>query len=78
SYANGTPNEDSDLDLLIVKDVEGPKYKRSSEVRSYLDGALIPMDILVYTPKELDKWKDLPMAFEHHILATGKVLYAAA
>ena len=78
SYANGTPTEDSDLDLLIVKDVEGPKYKRSSEVRRLLDGALIPMDILVYTPQELDKWKDLPVAFEYQILKTGRVLYAAA
>ena len=77
SYANGTPTEDSDLDLLIVKDVEGPKYKRSSAVRKLLSGANIAMDILVYTPAELNKWKDLPVAFEHHILQTGKVLYAA-
>ena len=77
SYANGTPTEDSDLDLLIVKEVEEPKFKRSSEVRKLLRGSNVAMDILVYTPAELNKWKDLPVAFEHHILQTGKVLYAS-
>jgi predicted nucleotidyltransferase len=78
SYASGSPTEDSDLDLLIVKDVEEPKLERGRKVRKLLRGSLVPIDILIYTPAELNKWKDLPVAFEHHVLQTGKLLYEAA
>ena len=28
SYANGTPNEDSDLDLIVIKNTDLPKQSR--------------------------------------------------
>ena len=78
SYANGTPTEDSDLDLLIVKEVKEHKLERGRVVRKLLRGSLVPIDILVYTPSELNKWKDLPVAFEQEVLRTGKLVYEAA
>lgn len=33
SYANGTPNDDSDLDLLIFQDSDLPMQKRGLDIR---------------------------------------------
>ena len=77
SYAYGIPNEDSDLDLLIViENSEQPRYKRAREIRKHLWGiAEIPKDILVYTQKEIDEWKEVDQALITNIVKKGKVLY---
>lgn len=75
SYAYGTPHEDSDLDLLIIKDTAVEKYKRVREVRKYLRGTKIPMDLLVYTNTEVEESKDDRTSFLYRILEKGRVLY---
>ncbi len=77
SYAYGTPTEDSDLDLLVViKSSEQPRYRRAREIRKHLWGVTdIPKDILVYTQKEIDEWKEVEEAFITSITKRGKVLY---
>lgn len=54
SWAWGHPGEDSDIDLLIVKKSEKRRIDREREVGSMLSGNCIPVDILVYTPEELE------------------------
>lgn len=76
SYAEGNPTEDSDLDFLIIKDTDKSSYERDMEVRRLLRGSKAPLDIPVYTNKEINKWKDLKTSFESYILKTGKILYA--
>ena len=49
SYATGQANEDSDIDLLVVKDTLEPRHKRSIEIQRLLKGSKLPVDILVYT-----------------------------
>ncbi len=82
SYARGTAGEDSDLDLAIVKKSDLPKHKRSAEYRKALraDGRrwLFPMDIVVYTPEEVEAWKSNPYSLVHEIALTGKTLYESA
>jgi len=76
SYAYGQPSEGSDLDLLIVKDSNLPRYKRAREVRKYLWGITdIPKDIMVYTPAEIDDWQGVEEAFITRIVKNGKLLY---
>ncbi len=76
SYAYGEPSEGSDLDLLIVKDSNLPRYKRAREIRKYLWGITdIPKDILVYTQAEIDEWRGVEEAFITQVMANGKVLY---
>lgn len=75
SYAEGVTNESSDLDLLIIKDSKLPIYKRSVEIRKYLRGMCIPMDLVVYTKDEIKKWKNVQTAFITQILKKGKILY---
>jgi predicted nucleotidyltransferase len=47
SYAYGVPNEDSDLDICIVKEKIISKIKEKREIRDLLKGIKIPKDILV-------------------------------
>lgn len=75
SYAYGNPNIDSDLDLLIVKQTELPRHQRSSEVRKYLYGMMIPMDLLVYTPNEFENEKKQKYSFLNTIISNSKILY---
>lgn len=75
SYAFGTPNSDSDIDLLIIKQTTLPKHLRASEVRKYLYGMMIPMDLLVYTPNEFIIEKNQKYSFLNAIITNSKVLY---
>ncbi len=75
SYAYGNPSEDSDLDLLIIKDSKLPRYKRGREVRRYLRGLKVAVDLLVYTDEEVQKWKDVKPAFITTVTEKGMVLY---
>ena len=77
SYACGTPNENSDLDLLVVvADSKQPRYKRAREIRKHLWGiAEIPKDIFVYTQEEIDEWKEVEEVFITSIMKNGKTLY---
>lgn len=75
SYAEGNPNENSDLDILIIKETDMPRYKRNSEVKKYLRGLKIPIDVVVYSQKEIDEWKNVKTSFVNNVLEKGKVLY---
>jgi predicted nucleotidyltransferase len=75
SYANGDATEDSDLDLLIVKNSDIPTNKRCRELRKRLRGIKIPLDLLMYTQEEILEWKDTKTAFITQVLESGKVVY---
>ncbi len=75
SYAEGSPNEDSDLDFLVIKETNVLQHKRPREIRKFLRGMKTPMDIIVYTKSEIEKWKNVKQAFISQILEKGKVVY---
>ena len=75
SYASGTENENSDLDLFVIKDTELPRPLRSAQLRKLLYGSMIPMDLIVYTPKELDESRYIKYSFVNEVLNTGKTMY---
>lgn len=75
SYARGDWGPDSDLDLLVVMDnVDSPR-KASVSLRSAMRGLLIPIDILVATPEQLDRHRNTIGLIYRTILTEGKVLY---
>ena len=78
SYAVGKPNQNSDLDLLVIKDTNLPRPQRTAYVRKMLYGAMIPIDLIVYTPMEIEVSKDNKFSFVYEVLHTGKVLYERA
>lgn len=75
SYAYGKPDENSDLDILIIKNTDIPQFQRARGIRKHLRGLAIPIDIVVYTPQEIDEWKDTQAAFITQIVKYGKVVY---
>lgn len=74
SFLKGKLRKDSDIDLMIVKSTQKDYFKRTYEVRRYLDTD-IPLDILVYTPQELKERCSLGDYFIQEILDKGKILY---
>jgi predicted nucleotidyltransferase len=75
SHADGTNAWDSDLDLLIVTETDLPPVDRVLEIRRVFKQAPCPLDIQVYTPAELEYWKEIPSSFVHQILTQGRTLY---
>lgn len=78
SYATGTPNDNSDLDLFVVKESDLPRPQRTVQVRKLIYGSMVPIDLIVYTPKEIDESKDNKFSFVYEVLNTGKILYERA
>ena len=75
SYAYGTPTKDSDLDLLVILHTKEPMHKRVTRIRKLVRDINIPKDIIVYTPQEVEKWKNASAAFITSIMKKGKVIY---
>ncbi|MFH1320927.1 MAG: nucleotidyltransferase domain-containing protein [Bacteroidota bacterium] len=75
SYAYGVPNTKSDIDILVIMKSDLPRYKRSIPISSALSKIMLLMDIVVYTPQEVEEWSEVPMAFITSIIKNGKVIY---
>jgi predicted nucleotidyltransferase len=76
SYANGMPTADSDIDLFIVKNTKERKKDRIEQVlniiKSYPDSGI---DMIIYTPEELDNVKSDFVNIANEAIKTGKLLY---
>lgn len=73
SYAYGTPNKDSDIDLLIVVDTNKNFHQRVQQIRPLLP-ANKAIDLIVLTPAEYQKAKvSNPLVVE--IESHGKIIY---
>ncbi len=79
SYAYGTPTENSDLDLLIIKqNAEEKRSDRAVTIRLLLWGADAPaMDILIRTPAEMERAAGVFQSVETIAEQQGRLLYAA-
>ena len=76
SHAWGTPNEDSDVDLLVIVPSSDEKpVQRAIRAHRCLRGLLVPADILVKTRAEVEHYRDVRASLERKILEHGKVLY---
>jgi len=81
SYAYGIPNEDSDLDILVIKDIEAEKVRDFRiDLKMKLWGIVqelnIPIDILVDSQKRINQRILNGDQFYKEIIAKGSVLYA--
>lgn len=75
SYAYGFPNPHSDVDLLVILKTRASLKERSWKVSRLLLPRAFPVDILVKTPRELEKALKSGDFFLKEILTRGKVLY---
>jgi predicted nucleotidyltransferase len=79
SYAEGRAGEDSDVDLLVVKETDADFYTRVREARrSFRDpGRRTPVDVIVLTPEELQRGLAEGNSFLGNIVKRGVLLHAA-
>lgn len=75
SRAWGEPNADSDYDLFVVKDENKDPLTMMQEARIVLIGSMVAIDVLVYTPNQVQERKRIGDPFVKKVLAAGKVLY---
>ncbi len=76
SYAYGSPDEASDIDLFIVKDTDKRRLDRFLEVRIMLrDIKEVSIQPLIFTNKELEDRLKLKDDFILEILNKGKNIY---
>jgi predicted nucleotidyltransferase len=78
SHAWGQPTEDSDIDLLIVKETSERFSDRWVSVRELIADPVrrIPVQPIVVTPEELDRRIAIGDQFFRRIVTDGKLLYA--
>ncbi len=76
SYARGTAGKDSDVDLLVVMPVSGSKRAKQVELRLTLHDIRLPKDIIVVTPDEFEKHRNIVRTIVRPASREGKVLYA--
>ena len=75
STASGRAGPGSDLDLLVVMESPLPRRRRAAPIRLLFSPYPCPMDILVYTPAEIDKWYGTANHIVTEAMDTGKTAY---
>lgn len=73
SYAYGTPNPDSDIDLLVITDTDKSFHQRIQQLRPLLPKNR-PIYLIVLTPQEYQKAQGANSLVDE-IDAKGKVIY---
>jgi predicted nucleotidyltransferase len=74
SYAYGTPDQDSDVDLLVVMPTRN-QIGQAVRIRMAFEPPPFPMDLIVRTPTRLHRRLAMGDAFLREIVEEGKVLY---
>jgi predicted nucleotidyltransferase len=75
SYAQGTANPESDIDLLVVARTSLPPGERYGAVRRLLGDFPAGFDIIVETPEEFAQWRTVINHIVYFADRYGKVLY---
>lgn len=78
SRARGDHRPDSDVDLLVVKESDEPRYARSGKLYTALARLPVEVEILVYTPVEIAEWGGVRQAISTTAVREGVVLYERA
>ncbi len=76
SHAWGTPNENSDVDVVVVvPDSNLSPHLRAAHAYRALRGLPIPIEVRVRTRSEMERYRYVPASLEHQIYEEGKRLY---
>ncbi len=83
SYAYGTPDEDSDIDILVVTqdDFIPQTFKEHTKIYMKISSAIRPVkkqiavDLIVHTLPMYEKFIKQDSSFAHEITTQGKIIY---
>jgi len=81
SYAYGKPNENSDIDICIIKDVEKKQFRDIkltllNKLRKIIISNKIDIDIMVNNQKKIEERIKMGDLFYKDILEKGRIIYA--
>jgi len=76
SGARDTMGPNSDLDLLVIKSCDH-RRKLAMKIYESIGGIGCPVDIIVVTPEDVERYGSSPALVIEPALREGKVLYAA-
>ncbi|MBI3423031.1 MAG: nucleotidyltransferase domain-containing protein [Acidobacteria bacterium] len=77
SQAYGKPSVESDVDLLVVMPYKGSPFRQAGEIlkRVIPRVGVLPLDLLVRTPAQINERLAMGDNFMREILENGKVMY---
>ena len=75
SRAWGQPQEDSDVDLLVITSHDGSSREQAIALHGALTPRLVSIDILVRTPAQIAERLELGDPFVKRIVERGRPLY---
>jgi predicted nucleotidyltransferase len=75
SHARGEARADSDLDLFVEMESAASPPERAVQVSAVFGLRPWPLDLVVYTPEEVERLRGLNGTLLSAIEAEGKVLY---
>ncbi len=78
SQARGTADNHSDVDLLVVCAVAGRKRDLMVAMDRALRGLGIARDVVVLTPEEYERDRDIPGTIARAASLEGRTLYGSA
>lgn len=78
SWARGDARPNSDFDLLVIKDSNEPRYRRSIPLYVALADLPAEVEVMVYTPAEVEEWRLVPQAFVTTAVREGVTIYEGA
>jgi predicted nucleotidyltransferase len=78
SHARGQGSADSDADLLVVMNIISSKRQQAVQIDLALAGILLPADIIVVTPEDLERNRDCIGSIIREAIREGQVLYDRA
>ncbi len=76
SWAWGNPNDQSDVDLCIIQDTEQSIREVGRAIDDFVFPRPFPLDVIVYTPEQVERALAKGDFFITAIVSKGKVLYA--
>ena len=77
SYAYGTPNKNSDIDICVVEKNYKNKWNEKAKIRDLLDSIKMPMDILNPKVDEYNFYKKEYGSVYKDIAEKGLVLWSS-
>jgi predicted nucleotidyltransferase len=75
SRARGDARPNSDFDVLVIKQSDEPRYRRSAPLYAALADLPVEVEVLVYTPEEVEEWSAVPQAFVTTAMREGTTIY---
>ena len=75
SHAKGTVQDKSDVDLLVIANVEGDPAIHRRRAKQLAADCFPPVDVVIATPSEVAEAANAKSPFLLSILSSGKTIY---